>query len=204
MASATKTKAQLEAENAQLRADLEREPKHTPVEATASLAAFEGLQGELEAALARIQELEAAAERPPVSNELTQVLWLQKNAPTGERVGYTGNGSPFIAFGAQYGRMEERSGERVFGAWKNFRAYGDLAEAITAYFRGTDRLARITAFEKPWHGRPAEGTQYPTRNSEWIVVGFEPMPRVDAQATGAQTAASVPGALEPTDEEIPF
>jgi hypothetical protein len=206
MATATKTKAQLEAQVAELQAALDtREPEQPPVESLASFAAFEQLESELEAALARIKELEShQRDQFQSGNTLSQVLWLQRTPPTGDKRGFTPGGTKFLRFGAQYSRLDEQSGERLYGAWKSMIAYGATAEAIAAFFEGTDRLVRIVAFEKPWHGRPAEEGQYPTRNSEWIVKEFSPMPRVDAPATAVQTAASAPAPLEPTSEEIPF
>jgi hypothetical protein len=202
MASATKTKAQLEAENAELQAQLQaREPEHPPVEATASLAAFEQLQGELEAALARVTELEKTQ---PRDNTLAQVVWLQKSPPQGDKRGHTPKGIKFLRFGAQYSRLDEQSGTRFYGAWKNYCAYGVVAEAIAEFFQGSDRLVKLTAFEKPWHGAPLPGTVYPTRNSEWIVTAFEPMPRVDAEASAPQTVAAGEVYPDPTEDEIPF
>jgi len=185
---ATITKAQLEAQVQDLQS---------------SLTTFEALQSELQQALARIEELEQQGSTPR-NNDLTQVVWLQKNAPQGDARGFTQAGKKFIKFGAQYSSLDEQSGQRFYGAWKNFIAYGQAAERIAEFFQGGDRLVRIEAFERPWHGKPPAGSQYPTRNTEWIVTAFQPMPRVDAPATTPQTAASTAGYGEPTDAEIPF
>lgn len=180
------------------KADLEAQVQ----ELQSSLSAYESLQSELQQALARIEELEQ--QETPRNNDLCQVVWLQRNAPQGDARGFTQGGKKFIKFGAQYSSLDERSGERMYGAWKNFRAYGELAEQIAEFFTGTDRLVRIEAFERPWRGRPPAGSQYPTCNTEWVATGFSPMPRVDAPATTPQTAASTAGYGEPTDEEVPF
>lgn len=178
---------------------LPEEPMHAPIEASAQLSSIEELSAALEAAERRIQELEA--ER---GDQLSQILWLQKNAPEDNtrRRGVTSGGTPYIQFGAQYGSLNKQTGVRLFGAWKNFVAYGELATAIGEFFdSGSDRLARIGAYERPWHGQ-AQGPDGPqaTRNSEWVVTRFEAIARVDA-----------PPVREPegpdygyTDEEVPF
>lgn len=181
------TKAQLEAQVQDLQS---------------SLTTFEVLQSELQQALERIEELERGS--TPRNNDLAQVLWLQRNAPEGDARGFTQGGKKYLRFGAQYSSLDEQSGQRFYGAWKNFRAYGELAEQIAEFFQGSDRLVRIEAFERPWHGKPPAEGQYPTRNTEWIVTTFQPMPRVDAPATTPQTAASTAGYDEPTEDEIPF
>lgn len=160
---------------------------------------YEEMEARLQAALSRIAELEEQQLR---KDQLDQVLWLQRNAPNGKRQGVTPKGTPFISFGAQYGSLDKRSGTRVFGAWKNFTAYGPLAEAITEFFTTEDRLARITAYERPWHGQLA-GADGPitTRNSEWVVVSFEPIARLDTPPVREPEA---PFSAEPTTEEVPF
>ena len=166
------------------------------------------LQTELDAALARIAELEAAqaetlalaetaqAEARIESNRLEQTVWLQKNAPSKEwSRGTTQGGKPFIRFGAQFSRLDKTTGERRFGAWKNYVAYGDVASQLEAAFAGTDRLAHMVAFEQPSHGAGNE------RYTEWVVTEFALVPRIEPAATPAPASAPV---AEPSLAELPF
>ena len=159
---------------------------------------YEELLAELEAAKARIAVLEAAP-----TEQLNQVLWLQKNPPGDRRIGRTADSTPYINFGAQYGYLSKKTNSRVFGAWKNFTAYGPLAEEISEFFRTEDRLVRITAYERPWHGTVV-GADGPTtsRNSEWIVVSFDPIARLDAASPVSEPEA--PFSAEPTAAEVAF
>lgn len=171
-----------------------------PVEADPRLSSYEELQTALEAAQARISELEEARQ-----DQLSQVLWLQRTVPGGRRRGVTPNGTPFIQFGAQYGALNRQTGSRTFGAWKNFVAYGEAAEAIGSFFDGgTDRLCRIGAYERPWHGE-VQGPDGPTttRNTEWVVTTFEPIARLDSPAAPVREPEA-PFSGEPTSEEVPF
>jgi L-arabinose isomerase len=159
------------------------------------------LQAQLDEAMARIAELEAQAEAPAQpeetrleSNSLQQIVWLQKNTPSKEwSRGVTAGGKPFLRFGAQFSRLDKATGERRFGGWKNYSAFGEVAEAIEAAFCGADRLAHIAAFEQPSHGT---GERANERYTEWVVTHFNLIPRVEA-------AIPAPD-LEPSLEEIPF
>lgn len=165
---------------------------------------YEELLTELEAAKARIAELESG-------EQLNQGLWLQKTPPetldsrakeqgTWEankaKRGVTANGTSYIKFGAQYGSLNKKTGSRSFGAWKNFVAYGLLADEINEFFRTEDRLVRIGAYERPWHGNDG------TRNTEWVVVSFQPIARLDA--TTPVSEPEVPFSAEPTAAEVAF
>lgn len=169
-------------------------PEEQPI-----FGAYEELLTELDAAKARIAELEQQA---VPAEQLNQVLWLQKNPPGGKRIGRTADNTSFINFGAQYSYLNKKTNSRVFGAWKNFVAYGPLAEEIGEFFSTEDRLVRITAYERPWHGTVA-GADGPTttRNSEWIVVSFDPIARLDATAPASEPVVPF---SEPTSEEVPF
>jgi|688.fasta_scaffold05431_39 hypothetical protein len=158
---------------------------------------YEELVAELEAAKARITELESSGE------QLNQILWLQKTPPKGSRRGFTDGGTPFIEFGAQFATFNKKTNSRVFGARKFFTAYGELAETIGEFFNTDDRLVRITAYERPWHGTVA-GPEGPvsTRNTEWIVVSFQSVARLDNPAPMSEPEAPFSG--EPTSEEVPF
>ena len=158
---------------------------------------YEELVAELEAAKARITELESSGE------QLNQTLWLQRTPPKGSRQGFTPNGTAFIKFGAQYGYLNKKTNSRLFGGMKFFTAYGELAETIGELFNTDDRLVRITAYERPWHGTTA-GPEGPvsTRNTEWIVVSFQPVARLDSPAPMSEPEAPFSG--EPTSEEVPF
>ena len=168
------------------------------------------LQTELDAAQARIAELEAAqaealaqeaaqTETRIESNRLEQTIWLQKNAPSKEwSRGTTQGGKPFIRFGAQFSRLDKATGERRFGAWKNYVAYGDVASQLEAAFAGADRLAHMVAFEQPSHGT---GERANERYSEYVVTEFALVPRIEPAATPEPAQAPV---AEPSLEELSF
>lgn len=191
MATATKTKPSAPA--------ILEAPEEQPI-----FGHYEELLTELEAANARIAELESG-------EQLNQGLWLQKSHPetldsrakeqgTWEakkaKRGVTANDTSYIKFGAQYGSLNKKTGSRTYGAWKNFVAYGPLADEINEFFRTEDRLVRITAYERPWLGNDG------TRNTEWVVVSFQPIARLDAAAPASEPVA--PYSAEPTSEVVPF
>jgi len=155
------------------------------------------IQAELDAALARIAELEAAQTESRVeANCLEQTVWLSKNPPSQEwSRGTTKSGKPFIRFGAQYSSRDEKG--RTFGDWKNYVAYGDVARQVEETYATEDRLVHIVAFESPSHGR---GERANERYTEWVVKEFRPVARLDS-ATPEPAQAPV---AEPTTEAIPF
>jgi hypothetical protein len=158
----------------------------------------------LEAANARISELEAAAQAPApaaAAPHLSQVLWLQRKGlteagPDGRgNISYTAGGTLVVRFGAQYASLDRKSGQRVFGPWKFFSAYGDMASTIVSFMQGGDRLALVEAYEEPW----ASSTDANARNSDWTVRGFSPigrgagnppMPQARPEAAPALAAAA--------------
>lgn len=168
------------------------------------------LQAQLDEALERIAELEAAqaealaqeaaqAETRIESNRLEQTIWLQKNSPSKEwSRGITQGNKPFIRFGAQFSRLDKTTGERRFGAWKNYVAYGDVASQLEAAFAGTDRLAHMVAFEQPSHGAGNE------RYTEWVVTEFALVPRIERIEPAATPEPAQGPAVEPSLEELPF
>lgn len=127
MATATQTKAALEARIEQLEAQL-----------SAITAECETLQ----------QTLDAAAEQQSEArtSDLCQVLWINDRITTGS----TRTGKRYIRFDAQYGRLDKRDGKRHYGVYKNFVAYGDEAFAVEAVLATGARLVRIEANELPW------------------------------------------------------
>jgi hypothetical protein len=162
------------------------------------------IQAELDTALARIAELEAAQTDTPDAriegNRLEQTVWLSKNSPSQSwSRGTTKSGTPFIKFGAQFAELDKPTGIRDFGAWKNYVAYGDTALQVEALYRGTDRLVHMVSFEKPSMGR---GERANERYTEWVVTTFQPVPRMEAPAE--DTAPAQAPAAEPTLDEIPF
>jgi hypothetical protein len=148
----------------------------------------------LEAATSRISELEALLaaqgeqQQPTAAAHLDQVLWIQRK-PLAERtpdgkgnIGYTRSGMLTVRFAAQYASLDKRSGNRTFGAWKFFTAYGEVAQQVIDLMRTEDRLVRVQAYEEPW-----SSTQDPNaRNSDWVVRGFNPIGR------GAGTPPELP------------
>ena len=169
------------------------------------------LQAQLDEALERIAELEAAqaealalaetaqGEARVENNLLEQSVWLSRNAPCQSwSRGFTKAGEPYIRFGAQYSARDEQ-GNRTFGGWKNYVAYGDVARQVEALYSGSDRLVHMVCFESPSHGT---GERVNERYTEWVVKEFRPVARLDA-ATPAPAPAPEPE-LEPSLEELPF
>jgi hypothetical protein len=185
---ATVTKTQLEARVAEL---------------LAALAVAQGRNNDLE------QQLEAQAseaQEPERRDQLQQVVWLQREAPSFERktMRWSADGETLVLrLGVQYATIDRKSGQRLFGERRWLTAIGDTAEAVRNLYETSDtRLVRIGAYERPQP--PAKDG---TRRSEWILSRFEPLPRLDAPAQPVQAAASAPVAAgygEPTDEEVPF
>lgn len=175
------------------------------------------LQSALAAAQARIAELEAAQaerqEQPRAATpHLSQVLWLQRKAlvPVGDdgkgNIGYTKTGVLAVRFGAQYASLDRESGQRVFGPWKFFSAYGDMAKAIISFMQGDDRLAAIEAYEEPWTSKHDPNA----RQSDWVVRGFQPIGRgagnpPTAPATRPEAAPAAPApAPQPELAQLAF
>lgn len=170
----------------------------------------------LEAATARIEQLEAQlAEQPqaPIPAHLDQILWLQRKAltqigPDGKgNIGYTDGGTLLVRFGAQYASLDRQSGQRIFGAWKFFTAYGDVAQAVINFMAGTDRLCRIQAYEQPY----ASNNDPNARQSEWVVRGLTPIgrgagnpPEAPATAPAPARAAATPATVQPTLTQVGF
>lgn len=165
--------------------------------ATATKAELEQQLAELQAALAssqaRITDLEAQLEAaaPGRRDQLEQVLWLQKKAPT--EIRYTQDGSPVIRIGGQYAAVNRETGRRLYGPMKFFTAIGENAKALLEIFETDTRLVRIGAYERPQI--PAEDG---TRRSEWVIASVSAIPAVQSQAPVAA------GYGEPTEEEAPF
>lgn len=165
----------------------------------------------LEAANSRISELEAlvaaqSEQQPKAAAHLSQVLWLQRKplmeaGPDGRgNISYTRGGVLVVRFGAQYASLDRKSGQRVFGPWKFFTVYGDLAKTVIDFMSGTDRLALVEAYEEPW----ASSADANARNSEWVIRGFSPIgrgagtpPELPPVPAKAAPAAPAPAAATP-------
>lgn len=171
MATATVTKAQLSAELEQAN------------------AAIEELRQQL---AAQHQEQQAQSEQAP---DLCQKLWLTKACDQRQ----TPNGNIEVRFGGRISRLDKRSGQRVYGAWKNFKAYGTQAAAVLELYATDNRLVRIEAFETSWTGKDQRV------NTDWVVTTIEAIERQAPAAAPAQAPAAVsaPTLFEP-DQDIPF
>jgi hypothetical protein len=178
--------------------------------ATATKAQLETLIEELQASLVaaeqRIndlhQQIEAAqVDQPGQRDQLEQVVWLQREAPSFDKgtLRWSANGDTLLMrVGYQYAAIDKRTGSRQFGERRWLTVIGSTAEELRSFMETSDtRLVRIGAYERPL--TPSEDG---TRRSEWILARFSPMPRVDAPASAPQTAASAPA--QPSLDEIPF
>lgn len=138
----------------------------------------------------QIADLQARLEQ---RDELSQVLWLDNEYKGGR----TKTGRSKVSFSAQKSVL--RGDVRNYGAYKNFVAYGELADAIIPLLQSNERLARISAFESPYSDN--------SKRSEWVVTEITVIPRVEP-ATGEEHAAPdhlhTPFDQEPTNEEVPF
>lgn len=178
MATATITKAQLSAELEQAN------------------AAIEELRQQL---AAQHQEQQAQPEQAP---DLCQRLWLTKACDQRQ----TPNGNLEVRFGGRISRLDKRTNQRVYGAWKNFKAYGEQAAAVLQLFATDNRLAHIEAFETSWTGKDQRV------NTDWVVTTIEAIERQAPVAaaparpvaqTPARAAVSAPTLFNP-DQDIPF
>lgn len=162
------------------------------------------LQQQLDVATSTIEELrqqladltEAQARR---RDHLEQVVWLQRDEPTEEQRTPTAGGVPCLRFAAQYAGLDRRTGRRNFGAYKDFIAYGELAETLDAIFASGTRLVAITAYERPWANTAR------ARRSDWVVTSVTSIGRPTEPAEESAPAAPEPtGYGEPTEEEVLF
>lgn len=180
--------------------------------ATITKAALETQIEELQAALAAAeqraadlqQQIEVTGDEPERRDQLEQVVWLQREAPSFERrtLRWSADGETLIMRVAfQYSAVDRRTGERQYGERRWLTVIGETAEQLRDLMEGSDtRLVKIGAYERPQ--QPAEDG---TRRSEWVLARFQPMPRLDRPATPVQAGATAPAApAAPTLEEIPF
>lgn len=144
------------------------------------------LETQLQAAQARIAELEQAATPAPAEerrDQLEQVVWLQREAPSFEKktLRYAADGETLLMrVGYQYSSLNKRTGQRQYGERRWLTVIGDTAESLRHLMETSDtRLVRIGAYESPQP--PAEDG---TRRSEWVLARFEPMPRTAPAAAG--------------------
>jgi phosphoserine aminotransferase len=137
----------------------------------------------------QIADLQARLEQ---RDELSQVLWLNNEY----KVGRTQAGKTKVSFSAQKSVL--RGDVRNYGAYKNFVAYGELADAIVPLLQSNERLARVSGFESPWSDN--------SKRSDWVVTEITIIPRVEPAASEEPTATEqpVPFAQDPAGEEVPF
>ena len=137
----------------------------------------------------QVADLQARLEQ---RDELSQVVWLNDRYT----VARTQAGKTAIRFSAQKSVLRGES--RSYGAYKNFVAYGEMAESIIPLLQSTERLARISAFESPWSDN--------SKRSDWVVTELTIIPRVEPAHSEEPAAPEqrVPFAQEPTDSEVPF
>jgi hypothetical protein len=138
------------------------------------------------------QQITALQTRLEQRDELSQVLWLNDRYT----VARTQGDRLKVRFSAQKSVL--RGEHRSYGEYRNFVAYGELAETIIPMLQSTERLARISAFESPWSDN--------SKRSDWVVTELTVIPRVEPAASEepAATEQPVPFTQDPTDEEVPF
>lgn len=143
----------------------------------------------------KIQELEnqIADLQAQLDNgsELSQTLWLNDRFDSDR----TRSGKRRVRFSAQKSTVSD-DGARAYGAYKNFVAYGELAEHIIRIIQSTENLVHITAFESPWSDN--------SKRSDWVVKSLTVIPRLDDRPAPDLSEQPAPFAGEPTDEEVPF
>jgi hypothetical protein len=154
---------------------------------TITKADLEIINGDLETANAalqdRIDQLEAALAATGADDtqrdELSQTLWIGDRYTPGK----TRAGKPKVNFSAQKS-VTDQGGQRHYGPYRSFVAYGDLATTAIGILQGDDHLVDITAFESPWTDR--------SRRSDWVITSIAVRPRKEAEP-------------ETTDDsEVPF
>jgi len=141
---------------------------------------------------ARITELEEqlASLNSQQRDHLVQLVWLQRQPPLDPRdQGCTRDGVPFLRFAGQYAALDRKSGRRQFGAYKNFIAFGPLADEAHLIFSGACRLVAISAYE-----RPQANDQGP-RRSEWVLTAIRPIAPSGTAPAPAPAPLAEPSAL---------
>jgi len=156
----------------------------TPTKSQLS-AELEQLAAQIEVLTEQLQESERV--------QLRQTLWLQGDEP--RRSGTTQGGEPWAAFSGQYASRKEGEARR-YGAYKDFIAYAELAEAVRAAYQAGDHLVSITAYERPCAPRGEDRRRF----SDWVIISFSSVPRTEPQREPQGEALEA----EPTGEASPF
>lgn len=146
------------------------------------------LSQDLEAAEARIAELEAQIEELQ-RVELRTTVWINDRITTDS----TRSGDPLVKFTGQKS-VKNQDGGRIYGQYHNFVAYRDLADRFHELAAAGEKLVIITAFESPWTNG--------SRKSDWVVTSITPFERPEAGQ--APETSEAPFSGDPTDEEISF
>jgi hypothetical protein len=155
---------------------------------TSSIVTKATLSSDLEAAEARIAELEARLETAERA-EVNTTVWVNDRVTSD----LTRSGKLVLKFSGQKS-AKLQDGSRVYGAYWNFVAYGELAERFQELNAASEKLLRITAFESPWTNG--------ARKSDFVVTSLTPFERSEPASAG--DAPATPFSGEPTDEEVPF
>jgi len=145
------------------------------------------LTSDLEVAEARISELEATIEQLQ-QMEVRTTVWINDRVTTDT----TRSGKTVVKFSGQKS-VKTQDGGRVYGAYWNFVAYGDMADRFAELAAAGEKLVTITAFESPWTNG--------ARKSDFVVLSLTPFERPEA---GPAVQAAEPFSQDPTDEEISF
>jgi hypothetical protein len=142
----------------------------------------------LEARIAELEE-QLASLNSQQRDHLVQLIWLQRQPPLDPRdQGCTRDGVPYLRFAGQYAALDRQSGRRQFGAYKNFIAFGPLADKAHLIFSGACRLVAISAYE-----RPQANDQGP-RRSEWVLTAIRAITPASPGQAAAPAAAAEPSA----------
>ena len=142
----------------------------------------------LEAAEAQITELQARIEGLE-RVEVRTTVWINDRVTTDR----TKSDKLVVKFSGQKS-VKNQNGDRVYGSYWNFVAYGDMAEAFQALADAGEKLVTIEAFESPWTNG--------ARKSDFVVKSITPFERPEAGQ--APETGEAPFSGGPTDEEVSF
>jgi hypothetical protein len=146
------------------------------------------LSNELEIFQARVASLEDQISTMEQC-EVRTTVWINDRITTDT----TRSGKNLVKFSGQKSARNQ-DGTRVYGAYWNFVAYGDMADRFAELAADNQKLVTITAFESPWTNG--------ARKSDFVVLSITPFARPEA------APASEPGPAEDYGDahgdDIPF
>jgi len=159
-------------------------PMTSPTSTTTKAA----LSNELEIFQARVASLEDQISTMEQC-EVRTTVWINDRITTDT----TRSGKNLVRFSGQKSARNQ-DGTRVYGAYWNFVAYGDMADRFAELAADNQKLVTITAFESPWTNG--------ARKSDFVVLSITPFARPEAAPASESGPAENYG--DTHGDDIPF